>query len=484
MSTGLTKPLLEPTIIVIFGITGDLSKRKLLPALYHLFKEDLLHEHTVIVGVTRQQIGVEQLLSHVELCVNETGNVCDPAVINKMRNKLKMLQLDITEGSEYDRLLKELNSIEDKHGMCMNRLYYLSIPPQVIGTIVTLLGEHGLNASCPHGAASTRLLIEKPFGYDLTSAKELIDTISDQFGEEQIFRIDHYLAKETVQNIVTFRFHNIIERLWDSQNISHILISATETIGIEGRILFYEQVGALRDIIQSHLIQLLAITTLDLPKELTSDNLHNAKLKLLKSIKAVPQDNIKNLAIRGQYKTYKDEVNNPNSETETFAAIQLEIDNERWGNIPILLRTGKAMTKKVTEVRIVFKAENRGDPANVLVFRLQPHEGIQLDLQIKKPSFEYEVHTKSMDFNYQRAFEDNGHPDAYERVLVDAVKGDHTLFATSQEVLESWRIVDPVLSSWSKSSEDLSIYNNGSDGPEAAINLAANSHITWDGKAS
>ncbi len=477
-------PAPEPAIIVIFGITGDLSKRKLLPALYQLFKNDLLDEHTVILGVTRRSITAEELLGDVELCINEIDGLCDPQALAKLHSRLKMLQLDISKSEEYKDLLSELDTIEDKEGVCMNRLYYLSIPPQVTASIVNFLGEHGLNQSCSHGVASTRLLIEKPFGYDIKSAEELIETISKQFSEDQIFRIDHYLAKETVQNIITFRFYNVFEEIWSAEHVSHIIITASETIGIEDRATFYEQVGALRDIIQSHLLQLLAVTTLDLPKELNSKSLHEAKLALLKDIKPVQQDRVSELSVRGQYKTYKQEVNNPDSNVETYAAIRLEIASKRWEGVPIFLRTGKALASKDTEVRVVFKSTESSSPANILVFNLQPHEGIELDLQVKKPGFDQQMQTTPMSFSYQRTFKDNGHPDAYERVLVDAVKGDHTLFSTSQEVMAAWRVVEPVLVRWSKNGDGLSIYENGSKGPKEADKLIEYTGINWTGEQS
>jgi glucose-6-phosphate 1-dehydrogenase len=476
--------VLEPAILVIFGITGDLSKRKLLPALYHLFKDNLLGEHTVILGVTRRDIEVNDLLSDVELCINETDGLCDPRAVAKLNAHLQMMKMDITKGSEYRRLLEKLNEIEDKEGLCMNRLYYLSIPPQVTGSIVTQLGENRLNKSCKHSVAESRLLIEKPFGYDLLSAEELITTISKQFSERQIFRIDHYLAKETVQNIVTFRFNNIFEKVWDREHISHILITAAETIDIEGRAIFYEQVGALRDIIQSHLLQLLAVTTLDIPERLSSTRLHEAKLKLLDSVEPVSVDHINEHSVRGQYEGYEKDVNNPNSATETFAALRLHIDSDRWRDVPILIRTGKSLAKKITEIKIVFKADHRDGSTNILTFRIQPHEGIELDLQVKKPGFEEELQTTPMEFTYRQAFDDDGHPDAYERVLVDAVRGDHTLFSTSLEVMAAWRIVEPVIIHWSKGRDNLYIYPTGSWGPKEADILAEKTGINWLGEPS
>lgn len=476
---GDKKPALEPAIIVIFGITGDLAQRKLLPALYHLIKDDLLHEHTKIVGVTRQNVTAESLLDNTELCVNEEDGICDPVALKKMHAIVSMFQIDLVKGEDYDRLHEYLDQIEDEHAVHMNRLYYLSIPPQVIGTIVRLLGKHGLNASCQHGAAVTRLLIEKPFGYDLKSAEELIADTTKYFGEDQIFRIDHYVAKETVQNILTFRFNNpLFDMVWDAEHISSIQITATEKIGIEGRVTFYEETGALRDLIQSHLLQLLAILTMERPKIMDAPSVHAAKLDLLNDVEPVPSDQIADRTVRGQYDTYRKEVNNDDSITETFAALKLDINNKRWKNVPILIQTGKALKEKLIQLCVIFKDENNEQP-NLLRFNIQPNEGIMINLQVKKPGFSYETQDVPMNFNYQQTFNDHGHPDAYERVLVDAVRGDHTLFATGDEVMAAWRIVEPVVQAWAKNGDHLETYATGSWGPKSIENMASNLNSAW-----
>lgn len=472
----MKKSQLEPAIIVIFGITGDLAQRKLLPALYHLLKDDLLHEDTEIVGVTRRDTSTDELLNKTELCVIEADNVCDPAVLKLMKQRLRMHKMDLTNGEDYEQLYTYLNSIETEHGMCMNRLYYLSIPPSVYEPIVANLGDHGLNKSCQHGRAATRLLIEKPFGYDLPSARELIAETGKHFNEQQIFRIDHYLAKETVQNILTFRFQNpIFETIWDNKHIQHIDILASEKIGIEGRANFYEQVGALRDFIQSHLLQLLATVTMEQPKHMSSEAIHASRLALLDAIEQVPADKVQELAIRGQYDGYRKEVDRPDSHTETFAALHLSIDAPRWKQVPITVRTGKALHEKQTAVTVTFK--HLGDDikhANVLTFSVQPREGIGINLYAKRPGFDNELEMVPMEFSYERSFDDHGHPDAYERVLVDAVKGDRTLFATSEEVIASWRILQPIIEQWSKGADDLQTYKVGSNGPALPEGFALN----------
>jgi glucose-6-phosphate 1-dehydrogenase len=459
---------LVPSIIVIFGITGDLSRRKLLPALYHLLKDGLLHDNTEIVGISRRAVDLDDLMMHAEVCILEEDKTCDPAILKLLKEKLHMYQMELARDEHYPELKKHLNQIEAKHGVCMNRLFYLSIPPTVYAPLVKNLGKHGLNGSCRHGNAQSRVLIEKPFGYDLRSAMELIDDMGRYFKEAQMFRIDHYLAKETVQNILTFRLHNPIFRpLWNREYINRIEIVASETIGIEGRGNFYEPIGAMRDLIQSHLLQLLGVVAMDRPSDLTSDEIHAAKLRLLESIMPVPADKINAQAVRGQYDDYREEVGNPHSNTETFAALKLFIDDERWQDVPVIIRTGKALAAKQTAVHIDFKHPLDHEHTNRLTFAVQPSEGITVELWVKRPGFERKLQTATMDFSYQRTFDEAGHPDAYERVLVDAIRGDRTLFATSDEVLAAWRVIEPVVQAWAKNGTGLHRYKPGSDGPKA-----------------
>jgi glucose-6-phosphate 1-dehydrogenase len=461
---------LQPAIIVIFGITGDLSQRYLLPALYHLIKDGLLHPQSEIVGITRRDVTAKELLDKVALCVNEADKTCDPQALAEMHRRTRMVRMEPTEAADYRQLLQQLNDIEAEKGMCMNRLYYLSIPPQVYGPIIKLMGATGLNASCPHGAAMTRLLVEKPFGYDLESAEALITETGQVFGEEQIYRIDHYLAKETVQNILTFRFGNpIFEALWNREHISRIEISASEAIGIEGRAQFYEATGALRDFIQSHLLQVLAIITMDKPTAMDSEHIHDSKQAVLNQVIPIPPNQVDDCAVRGQYEGYRDEVGNADSAAETFAGIRVTIDSERWREVPVILWTGKALEARATEITVTF--DSQAERPNHLRFRIQPNEGIQLDLLTKKPGFATELQTTAMDFSYQKNFGEHDHPNAYERVLVDAVRGDHTLFATSEEVLAAWRIIQPLINEWSKDATSLRSYPQGADGRELVEKL-------------
>jgi len=454
---------LEPTIIVIFGITGDLSQRYLLPSLYHLFQEKILDGNTQILGLTRQDMTANDLYDKVELCINEVDNLCDPVALKAIRTQTELLQFDPEKPEDYPKLLEKLNAIEAEHGVCMNRLYYLSIPPKLFETTVSNLATAGLNQSCPHGVAKTRLLVEKPFGHDLASAQQLIDHTNAAFQEEQVFRIDHYLAKETIQNILVFRAHNpMIADIWSRQYINSIDILVSEKIGIENRVSFYEGLGALRDFVQSHMMQMLGIVTMELPHELTSDTIHAAKQTLLDAVQ--PADPAQ--TVRGQYDTYKEEVSNPDSTTETFVSLHLSIDNDRWRDVPITLTTGKALLDaRRSEITVTFHSPE-DKVANALTFRVQPNEGIHFDLQVKKPGYDEQLEKAMLDFSYQEAFGVNSnHPSAYERVLVDAIKGDRTLFATSAEVLASWRILEPIIQAWQGNADGMQTYATGSDGP-------------------
>ena len=449
----------KPAILVIFGITGNLAKLKLLPALYHLVKDNRLHPQTIILGASRRPVSVDELLKTVEVCVLEEDNVCDPEALKDLQRRLRMYQIDPEQEADYDGLLAYLNSLEDETGMCMDRLYYLSVPPAVYPAVVHHLGVHGLNASCQHGNATTRLLVEKPFGHDVASAETLIAEMAEQFEEDQVFRIDHYLAKESAQNILTFRRHNpVFMDSWNGRHISQIKVLAHEQIGIAGRVNFYDQVGALRDLVQSHLLQLLTLVMLDLAKDDDDIALHQAKAIVLDSLSPVDVGSI----VRGQYNGYTSEVDNPDSRTETYVRLNLTSDLLRWQGTDILIETGKSLDTKKTEIQIVFhEADETG---NRLTFRIQPNEGIDLQLTAKKPGFGKTLQKVSMDFSYHGVFEDPKHPDAYERVLVDALNGDHSLFATSDEVMASWRVLQPILDYW-QANNNLLTYEPGSRGP-------------------
>ncbi len=444
-----------PPVIVIFGVTGNLSKHKLLPALYHLFRQGLLPEDTRVIGISRRALTPEELLNTVELCVLEKDNVCDPEGLKRVKAAIQTLKLDPDQPEDYRQLKALLDSFDNEAER--NRLFYMSIPAAAFPPIISNLAAAGLSED------RNRLLLEKPFGYSLESAQQLIKLLSSgDFQESQIYRIDHYLAKETAQNLLAFRMHNpIFVPLWNSEHIQNVHIKAAETIGIEGRAAFYEQTGALRDFIQSHLMQLLSITMMDVPADMSSQAIHAAKQRFLEDLS--PADPSK--AVRGQYGGYKKEAGNDSSNVETYAALRLQHASERWSGTGILLETGKGLKQKTTEITVEFKTphERRRDS---LVFRIQPDEGISLDLVVKEPGFADRMRHAALDFRYRETFRDRQHIDAYERVLMDAVRGYQALFASDREVLATWRTLQPVLDEWERSGKGLLSYKAGSEGPK------------------
>jgi glucose-6-phosphate 1-dehydrogenase len=429
MSEGGDVPQLEPAIIVIFGITGDLSQRYLLPALYNLLKDNLLPAQTQILGVSRRDLNADELFDKVELCVDQSDRACDPNVLKAMRQRTSILKMDLENPDSYDALQAKLNGMEDSAGMCLNRLYYLSIPPAAYGPVVSLLGERGLNTSCQHGQAAVRLLVEKPFGHDLPSAEKLIAETARHFKEEQVYRIDHYMAKPAVKELMAARLKdNALHELWNNQNVSSVEIAAKETIGIEGRT-FYDSLGALRDFVQNHLMQILGLVVMDRPTSPDSQHLHANKETGLEQIDPVPRDKVGQQAVRGQYRGYQAEVDNPQSTTETYVAVTVYSRSPTWQGVPFTMLTGKKLNERTTRITA----------------------------KLKRPSASGET---------ELSWSSEG-GNTYERVLLDALSGDRTIFASSREVLASWQILQPVLDSWQDSSQDLIIYEPGTAGPEA-----------------
>jgi len=441
---------IKPTILIIFGVTGDLSRRKLLPALEKIASSSIAPESLRIVGITRQRQTAEAVLARVS------------GEITYVREHLEVYSMSLVDIDEYIELKAHLDSIEQEMGVPAQRLIYLSVPPQISQPIVELLGESGI-AKGP----DTKLLLEKPFGIDLSSAEELVGQAKKYFDEDQLYRIDHYLAKEMTQNLVVFRQQNsLFKRTWNRDFIDSIEIIASETIGIEGRAEFYEQTGALRDLVQSHLLQLAALTLAELPSSLQDGDwkcVPTARLKALTNI-MTPQD-IPAQVTRGQYVGYRDEVDNPDTTVETFVALTLFSQDPRWEGVPIRLITGKALDRKATEIRIKYKQDSEGE-ANSLILHIQPNEGVEIDLWAKKPGYDRRQEKLSLDFAYSNHFTDL--PEAYERVFVDAMRSDHSLFTSSDEVLETWRILDPVQRAWEMDSADLMHYKVGTM-PDASI---------------
>jgi glucose-6-phosphate 1-dehydrogenase len=455
--------LKRPLVLVIFGITGDLAQRKLLPALYQLLKAHDLPEQLHIVGISRRDVTRDDVYKRLRSFVGTQHY--DDSVERKLKSSTEMVQMDLLNADAYRELLEHLREIEGVYATGVSRLYYLSIPSQAFAPVIQLLGQTGHNAPLTTGDVP-RLLIEKPFGYDLRSAKELIAALDRHFGEAQVYRIDHYVAKETVQNILTFRFQNpLFESVWNREHIGRITVTAREQIDIEGRAAFYEQTGALRDIVQNHLLQLMAITMMPRPVRLDSDDIHDAKLKLFKAVRPIPASEVAQKAVRGQYEGYREEVDNAESVIETYARIELAVDNDQWRGVPVVLETGKALDAKCTEITVCFRQpDDAAADQNRLVFRIQPREGITLRLQTKRPGIRTITDDADMDFDYARAFSERP-ADAYERVIVDAIRGDQTLFSSAAEVVRSWEIVEHVLDNWQHGGEGLLPYAKGSAGP-------------------
>lgn len=461
---------LSPAIVTIFGVTGDLAHRKLLPSLYQLERQGLLHDKSRIVGIARRQVSAQELLDKARISLTEAGKSIDESVMARLAQKFEVYIMNAADDQDYPGLRSHLDAIEDQADICMNRLFYLAIPPQISMPIINSLGVNGLNQGCTRHGNLAHLLMEKPFGFDSNTAKELIDTTRMYFHEKQIFRIDHYLAKETVQNIVTFRFRNpIFADIWNNQHIAAIDIRADEKIDIEGRANFYEQVGALRDFVQNHLFHIMSVILMHRPRDITSsDDIHAMRQYALDHIEPVPAAKIDERVVRGQYSGYTDEVDNPRSETETFVALKLFSRDQAWQGVPIYVRSGKALAQKATYVTVDFKPQIDDDQelTNQLIFKLQPNEGIEIKLFVKKPGFARKLQSAPMRFSYDEMFSSHGHPDAYERVLVDAIRGDNTLFATSDQIMAAWRILQPVLDNWqSDEVMPMAIYAKGSDGP-------------------
>jgi glucose-6-phosphate 1-dehydrogenase len=428
------------------------------------------------MAITRRETTIESLKTDIQKSLGYRGDV---KIVDALAEHVEVVRMEITNPDDYKALKRRLDELEKKSGICFSRLYYLAIPSQMFGPVVDFLGQNDLSGQCTCGERSARLLIEKPFGYDLESAQELEARLGRYFQEEQIFRIDHYLAKETAQNILTFRAHNpVYGAVWNKEHVSHIMITASEEIGIEGRASFYDSTGALRDFVQNHLLQLLTLTTMELPKSIASEYVHEQKRALLQAVEPIHENEVQSRAVRGQYVGYTSEAESPKSITETYAALALSIDNDRWRGVPMLLRTGKALTKKMIEITLVFKPIGEEAHSNMLTIRIQPNEGISLNLYVKKPGFARAIESVEMDFSYIRSFSGNA-PDAYERVLVDAMRGDRTLFTTGEEVLISWKIVQAVIDTWQKDGRGLEGYAQGSWGPKGADALAQRFGATW-----
>lgn len=428
----------RPTILVIVGITGDLAQRKLLPAVEAIAKAGALPDEFRIIGISRRDVSAEEVLAS------------QPARTFLDRH-LEMFTMDLAQAAEYDRLKDYLTNVSGQLGGNAQQLFYLSIPPQVSEPVVHMLGHAGLADK-----TVSKLLLEKPFGTDLTSARELVRRTTEYFDESQLYRIDHYLAKEMTQNIIIFRGANVLFRdTWNKRFIESIDIIAAEQIGIEGRVHFYDQTGALRDIVQSHLLQLAALVLMRPADPARLDQVPKLRLEALRQLRMTDPPR----AYRAQYQGYQEEVNNPGSSTETFVGLELVSNDPEWEGVPIRLVTGKALADKVTEIKVNYRQAD-GEGANQLTLRIQPQEGVDFCIWTKRPGYERQVEKLPLKFTYQDHYDQL--PEAYEQVLLDAISSEHQLFASSDEVIESWRILEPLIRAWKYDSRPLPTYPKGS----------------------
>ena len=476
--------LTEPFAFVIFGASGDLSRRKLVPALNHLAALGCLPERYAVVGTSRTEMTDEEFRGVVREAVEEHGRQEASEPPSDGSGLLPFVYYqpgDTTRIESVKALAQRLHQLDEQLGLGRNRLLYLAVAPELVRGIVDALHESGMLDSGAH--SWVRVVIEKPFGRDLTSAQELNRAVKRVLYENQIFRIDHYLGKETVQNILAFRFANsIFEPIFNRNHVHHIRITVAEAIGMEGRRgAYYDTAGGLRDIVQNHALQLLCLTTMEPPASFESEAIRDEKVKVLRSLHAMSVDEVRAQTVRGQYRGYRSEEGvRPDSNTETYVAIRTTIDNWRWSGVPILIETGKRMPERLTEIEIEFNqpplflfrefAECRPNP-NTLTMRIQPNEGISLSFACKKPGTRFEVEDVKMDFSYRTSFEERS-PEAYERLLLDALRGDASLFTRSDEVEMAWRFASAILEGWAKLPDpSFPNYEPGTRGPAEANRL-------------
>jgi glucose-6-phosphate 1-dehydrogenase len=480
----------DPCILVIFGASGDLTKRKLFPALYSLAFRQMLPESFAIVGASRSEESDDEFRERMKEAVQQTArDDFRDDVWETLADGMHYVALDFADEQGEEELARTLTKLDGERGTRGNRVYYLATPPTVFPVVVEALGKRR------SAEGWTRLIIEKPFGHDLTSARELQQVVEKSVDESEVFRIDHYLGKETVQNTLALRFANgIFEPIWNRQFVDHVQITVSETLGIEGRAEYYEKAGAIRDIFQNHLLQLIAITAMEPPIDFTADSVRNEKVKVLRAMSTPGPKSV----VRGQYgrgyiegeevSAYREEEGvGPQSMTETYVAAKLYVDNWRWADTPFYVRTGKRLARRETTIAIEFKraphppfeemSAERLRP-DVLVVHVQPDEGVSLAIGVKVPGQGMTIRTVHMDFLYGGAFR-TGLPEAYERLILDAMLGDATLFTRIDEVEEQWSLVDAIVAAWARDRPAFPNYAAGTWGPTAADELMERDGRAW-----
>lgn len=471
--------------LIIFGITSNLAQIKLVPALYDMAEKNLLPENMSIVGIARKPQTQDEFKKyfHYVLHLENKHHLHDikDEVFKRLENKLHYLDGNLDDKSFYKKLQNYLDDLTVKGHACHNRIYYLATYPELYHNVFENLSKLGMNTQ---NNGWVRLMIEKPIGTDLKSAQQLNSLLTQYFSEDQIYRLDHYLGKETLQNILTFRFSNgIFEPLMNKDFIDHIQISALEDFGIGARGGYYDKVGALKDVGQNHLLQMLAFATMDAPLEFSNEAVTKERVKILSNLKPVPKS-----LVLGQYDGYQKEDNVlPESQADTFFAFKTQLANRRFAGVPIYIRGGKKLKSTVTEISIIFKTPinrlfkhlDRGDKPNVLIYRIQPNEGIVLEFVAKKPGHTLELEPSFMQFCYQNISGSHYLPDPYERLLSDAIRGDQTFFNDSSEIEAQWSFVDRVLGRSQQGSLKPHLYKSGSWGPKEADSLIAKDGRKW-----
>jgi glucose-6-phosphate 1-dehydrogenase len=483
-------------IFVIFGASGDLTKRMLVPAIYSLYTQNLLPDNFALLGVSRTYFSDDDFRNKMQSSLNEFGGNENLSHVDSFLKKIFYQPIDSEKSEDFKKLDDKLKNLRKDYSISGNTIFYLSTPPNLYSVIPKNLAAHGMNLQ---DDGWKRLIIEKPFGFDYESAEKLKNELTESWKEEQIYRIDHYLGKETVQNLLVTRFSNgIFEPLWNRNYISHVEVTSAESIGVEERGGYYESSGAMRDMVQNHLLQIAGLIAMEPPSSLEPSAIRNEILKVFQSFRPIKENEIKKSAIRGQYLSSKVKGENvagyreekgvdPNSMTETYVALKFFIDNWRWNGIPFYIRTGKRLPTRVTEVVIHFKKTphplfdiNKNlNSSNQLILRIQPDEGILLKFGMKIPGAGFDVQTVNMDFHYSDLLEKRI-PSAYERLLYDSMKGDTTLFARIEEVMAAWKFLSPIIDAWENDKTvPLHGYPAGTWGPENADELIEESNTTW-----